>query len=121
MGEFLAPQGGHLSLISSVLHGFPLYFFSLLKTSKGAINEMEKLIIDFFWSGGDYNPGKNLVNWKFASPYIHGALGIGSIEQINLALFTKVVLEICFRGERFGGRWWLVFMGGPAPVEISFA
>lgn len=48
----------------SILNSLSIYYFSLLKVSEMVTNPMEKLIRDFMWSGGLYNPGSNPVKWE---------------------------------------------------------
>ena len=114
MENSMISEGGSLFLISSVLNGLPLYFFSLLKDPRGIIKDTKKLIIDFFffWYWGEFKAGNHLLIWKTASLLLHhGGLGVGSLKHRNSALLTNGVCISLFRRKPFGGRWWLVFMG----------
>lgn len=68
----------------------PSLFFSLESPSWNFKGEMEKVIRDFFWDGGDFHPCSHLVKLKWTYlPIKLGGLGLGSFRHSNNALLMK--------------------------------
>uniref|UniRef100_A0A803QQM3 Reverse transcriptase domain-containing protein n=1 Tax=Cannabis sativa TaxID=3483 RepID=A0A803QQM3_CANSA len=83
-------RGGRLTLIQSVLSSLPIYFLSLFKAPKVVLKELEKMMRDFFWEGGDLAGGDHLVAWdEVCKPRAEGGLAIGRLEMRNKGLLMK--------------------------------
>uniref|UniRef100_A0A803P8A0 Reverse transcriptase domain-containing protein n=1 Tax=Cannabis sativa TaxID=3483 RepID=A0A803P8A0_CANSA len=83
-------RGGRLTLIQSVLSSLPIYYLSLFKVPKMVLKELEKMMRDFFWEGGDLAGGDHLVAWdEVCKPRAEGGLAIGRLEMRNKGLLMK--------------------------------
>ena len=74
-------RGGHLTLIRSMLSSLPICFLSLFKMPQGITNNIEKLMRDFLWGGGDNDSSSHLVRWEeVIKPKHKGGMKIGNFD-----------------------------------------
>ena len=73
----------HLAISMNSLLGS----FSLLKSPLNTTKEMDKLVGNFFWDGGDYKQRMHLVKWEWATQIICGRLDINSSKIESLLFF----------------------------------
>ena len=96
-------MGGHwltmtskLVLIKSTLSAQPIYQSSLLLAPKAIMDQISKLIRDFFWRGGKGNQSRlHLVNWDTNKrPVIEGGLHIKYLGLVNVAMGGKLLWKL---------------------------
>lgn len=100
--------GGRLTLIKSVLHSLPIYFFSLYKAPVGVIEKLESLMKRFLWSASSDKNKLHWVAWETVTRDKNkGGLGISHLRDVNEALLSKWAWR--FRVED-GSLWKLIIM-----------
>lgn len=83
--------GGRITLLKSVLGSLPIYYFSLFKAPLYVINSLERVRKMFLWSGTNPSSKIQWIIWdRIMAPKNMGALGIGSLRAMNLALLGKL-------------------------------
>ncbi|KAJ0892121.1 putative RNA-directed DNA polymerase [Helianthus annuus] len=81
---------GRLTLVKSVLHSLPIYYFSLFKASKKVIGVLEGLMRRFLWGGSDEVRRMSWVAWDIIKKRVKdGGLGVPSLEVNNNAMLIK--------------------------------
>ena len=87
---------GRLQLILSVLYSLQNYWAGLFIFTRKVINEIEKLIRRFLWSGPDLKVHGSKVAWEdIATPKEEGGLGLRKLEDINFSLMAHHIWLIC--------------------------
>ena len=95
--------GGRLLLITAVLQGILVYWFSLFKVLKGIIDKMRKMIFHFLWAGKQKSFKFHLVEWEAISkPQFLGGWGIKNLSFFNLALCAKCISRCLFDNGLWG-------------------
>ncbi|GLJ43861.1 hypothetical protein SUGI_0914210 [Cryptomeria japonica] len=93
-GRFLSSVG-KLQLLSSSLHGIPMYFLSLFKISAAMAAKLENIQKTFLWMGMEEKKRLTLVGWdKVCLPKAMGGLGTRKISRFNKALMTKIAWKL---------------------------
>ena len=82
--------GGRITLIYSCLSHIPNYFLSLFKIPATVATKIERLQMDFLWSGVGECQRNHLISWDVVcKPKAKGGLGFGKISLRNYALLGK--------------------------------
>ncbi|XP_022020173.1 uncharacterized protein LOC110920261 [Helianthus annuus] len=82
--------GGRLTLIKSVLVSLPVYYMSLYRAPLTVIENIEKIIRHFLWSGGKDSRGVHWVSWEVVTRLKKdGGLGITKVADVNTTLLAK--------------------------------
>ena len=89
-------KAGKLIMIKSILSALPIYQSSLLLAPKSIMDQISKLIRDFFWRGGKGNQNRlHLVNWDIVKrPVLEGGLYIRDPGLTNLAMGGKFLWQL---------------------------
>ena len=85
---------GKVVLIKAVLNNYVLYQCSLLLALAQIINQIEGLMRNFLWQGGNNGGGKKftLVSWKtIKQPWSEGGLHIRDLKIQNLVIGAKLL------------------------------
>src|SRR3954468_5343525 len=82
---------GKLTLIKSVLQALPLYLIALIKPPKSIINEINRIMSNFFWHDYDGTHKLHWVKWATCClPCDEGGLGLREIGDISKAYAIKL-------------------------------
>jgi len=83
-------RAGRLVLIKSVLNSLPIYYLSLFRMPKKVAEEIISLQRKFLWGGNKEGRSLSLVRWELVQQSKEkGGLGVGDIEDKNIALLVK--------------------------------
>lgn len=83
-------NGGHLTLLKSMLLSIPTYYLSMFTIPTSVANRIEKIQRDFLWAGLGDEHELHLAVWdKLFSPIASGGLGIRKLTTFNKALWGK--------------------------------
>ncbi|KAL4557252.1 hypothetical protein LXL04_035425 [Taraxacum kok-saghyz] len=86
---------GRLQLINSVLMSMQVYWCSVFLLPKSTIYDIEKVLRDFLWNGGNFKRGGSKVAWaEVCKPKNEGGLGIRGVKTWNLALLTNQIWRL---------------------------
>ncbi|KAL0432092.1 UNVERIFIED_CONTAM: hypothetical protein Sradi_0835200 [Sesamum radiatum] len=98
----LLSQAGRAVLIKTVLQTIPNYAMSFFRFPNSTLKELEGILADFFWQGGNVTKIHWIAWHKLCLPKEQGGLGFKRLREFNLALLTKQVLSSkYFRGSTF--------------------
>ena len=82
--------GGRVILIKVVFESLPIYYFSLYKAPRKVVENLEKIMRKFLWTGSSVGNKVHWVSWdRVTTPKKLGGLGIKKLEVINEALMFK--------------------------------
>ncbi|PWA74034.1 RNA-directed DNA polymerase, eukaryota, Reverse transcriptase zinc-binding domain protein [Artemisia annua] len=99
--------GGRLTLIKSVLSSLPVYYLSLFKAPGVVLENIERMMNKFLWTGSREGRGIHWVSWDIVTrPKRFGGLGISKLSEVNLALLVKWMCW--FKTDHEG--WWRKFI-----------
>ncbi|XP_050211912.1 uncharacterized protein LOC126662068 [Mercurialis annua] len=91
----LLSPAGRLILIKSVLSSLPVYFLGSLRIPQSVVQNLERLMRRFLWSGNVQSSGFSKVAWKdVCIPFEGGRLGITPLRIKNQSLLTKWIWKI---------------------------
>lgn len=83
--------GAKLILIKHVLFSLPKYLLALIEPPKSVINDIIKLMSDFFWSDKDGQHRYHWVKWSsFCFPQNEGGIGLWSLDDIIMSYALKL-------------------------------
>ncbi|KAJ0578264.1 putative RNA-directed DNA polymerase [Helianthus annuus] len=84
--------GGRVTLIKGVLESLPINYFSLYKAPRKVLDNLERIMKKFLWSGSNVGNKMNWVSWsRITTPKKYGGLSIKRLEDVNEALIFKWV------------------------------
>ena len=82
--------GGRLTLLSSVLSGIPVYWFTLAQLPVAISEALRKMMVNFLWGQGSLTKKFHLVSWQqIFLPRKMGGWGIRQPFWFNVALCVK--------------------------------
>lgn len=91
----LLSQGGRLILIKHVLSSIPIHILSAVTPPKSVIQDIERLIANFFWGESEVGKRRHWIAWaNLTRPVSEGGIGIRSIFDIQLALKLKLCWKV---------------------------
>ncbi|XP_026417322.1 uncharacterized protein LOC113312800 [Papaver somniferum] len=106
-GKMLSFQE-RLVLVKLVLCSIPIFNMSVYKLPKKVLEESEKIIRNFLWSGNPAVRKTVTLKWeKPCSPLAEGGLGIKQLEVINKAMLMK----LCWKIQNGKDEWAKFFQG----------
>lgn len=87
----LASYAGRLDLIRSTLNSFHLFWTSCFLMLKSCLDELEKIIRNFFWGCfGEHSKKMKPISWnKICKPMVMGGLGLKSLNSLAASAFEK--------------------------------
>ncbi|MCI07725.1 putative ribonuclease H protein, partial [Trifolium medium] len=88
-------MAGRVQLVKSVIQGMLVHSFSIYSWPNNLINEMERWMRNFIWSGDVTQRKLVTVAWKkVCSSFNEGGLGIRSLSMLNQANNLKLCWDL---------------------------
>jgi hypothetical protein len=89
-GEVYLSQGGKEVLIKAVAQAIPVYVMGIFKLPFGLLDELTKLIRDFWWGMENGKRKTHWISWdSMLRPKDEGGLGFKDMRLFNQALLAK--------------------------------
>lgn len=91
--SLLVSYAGRLYLIRSTLNSFHLFWTSCFLMLKSCLDELEKIIRNFFWgSFGENSKKMKPISWnKICRPMVMGGLGLNSLNSLAASALEREV------------------------------
>ncbi|XP_055824413.1 uncharacterized protein LOC129892924 [Solanum dulcamara] len=75
--------GGRVTLVKSVLQSIPIHLLSAISPTKTTINQIKRLIANFFWGWDTERRKYHYASWDTLSyPYKEGVIGVKKLEDV---------------------------------------
>lgn len=88
-------------LIQSVLSALPSFIMQTVDVPVSILNDMEKHMRSFFWNEVTGEKHMHFLAWdKICKPKNQGGLGFKNLRKMNLALLTKLGLQMLIHRDR---------------------